>query len=198
MSHQINASLNLSEEFLNYAGNHASGQYGDGGFFTELDLGYEKYGVATEAEVPYQPSFDANLVVNAATLAKADQLERLQFGTIKSWDNTRGATEAELQSVMTALNFGNPVAVGLLWPLAGAEFLGVAGLQVMKVPATRDDVFDGHSVVLVGYKKSNLFAGGGYVILRNSWGSGFGDGGYALMPFDYLKKYANDFVYYHY
>lgn len=198
MSHNINASLDLSEEFLNYASNHAINDYSDGGFFDELNQGYQKYGITSESTVPYQITFDPNLTVSSNILQSADQLQRLSFEVIKAWNPAVGATDAQLQSVMTALNFGHPVAVGMLWPNTGAQFQNLWGIQIMSVPATHGEVFDGHSVVLVGYKKSAAFAGGGYFILRNSWGTGFGDNGYAYIPFDYLKKYANDLVFYHY
>ena len=54
---------------------------------------------------------------------------------------------------------------------------------------------DGHSVVLVGYAQHSQLPGGGYFILRNSWGN-TGDNGYGYLSFDYVRKYANDLVAY--
>ena len=65
----------------------------------------------------------------------------------------------------------------------------------MKTPPA-NEVFDGHSIDLVGYKVSNAFPSGGYFISRNSYGTGFGAEGYGFMSFDYAKKYVNDAVYY--
>ena len=56
---------------------------------------------------------------------------------------------------------------------------------------------DGHSVDLVGKKRSLFFPGGGYFIFRNQWGTGFGENGYGV-SFDHLLKYANDLVYFIY
>jgi len=57
-----------------------------------------------------------------------------------------------------------------------------------------------HVVMLVGYvtnaeMKAKLpnapeAAGGGYFIARNSWGSCWGDGGYAYLPWNWLMKYV--------
>ena len=65
----------------------------------------------------------------------------------------------------------------------------------MKTPPA-NEVFDGHSIDLVGYKASNAFPSGGYFIFRNSYGTGFGAEGYGFMSFDHAKKYVNDAVYY--
>ena len=40
------------------------------------------------------------------------------------------------------------------------------------------------------------FPGGGYLVFRNSWGTGFMDGGYGYMSFDYANKYTNDLLEY--
>ena len=58
------------------------------------------------------------------------------------------------------------------------------------------DVFDGHSIAFVGYKVSDNFPGGGYLVFRNSWGNGFMEDGYGYMSFDYANKYTNDAVEY--
>lgn len=36
----------------------------------------------------------------------------------------------------------------------------------------------GHAVLLVGYTDDNTVSGGGYFIVKNSWGTGWGEGGY--------------------
>jgi len=40
----------------------------------------------------------------------------------------------------------------------------------------------GHAMVIVGTKKDSEFCGGGYAILKNSWGTQNGDSGYNYMP----------------
>ncbi len=51
---------------------------------------------------------------------------------------------------------------------------------------------DSHGVILVGYGIDEKVAGGGYLILRNSWGPKFADRGYARISFAYARKYGID------
>lgn len=59
----------------------------------------------------------------------------------------------------------------------------------------------GHSTLLVGWIPNSLLpsfvqpaAGGGYFVMKNSWGRGFGDQGYAYVPASYLVNFALDVV----
>lgn len=53
----------------------------------------------------------------------------------------------------------------------------------------------GHCVVIPGYLANEKLPagaprapGGGYFICKNSWGTDFGDLGYAYLPVDWVKK----------
>lgn len=46
----------------------------------------------------------------------------------------------------------------------------------------------GHAIGIVGYKIDSSVKGGGYYIIRNSWGSGCADNGYQYMPFHYCER----------
>ena len=47
-----------------------------------------------------------------------------------------------------------------------------------------------HGVLLVGYVDEAAYVGGGYFIVRNSYGKGWGDDGYGKMPYAYLECFA--------
>lgn len=63
-------------------------------------------------------------------------------------------------------------------------------------PTSNDDVAGGHAVITVGYDdtikiKNNNVGGGettGALLIRNSWGTGWGDSGYGWLPYDYVVK----------
>ena len=185
----------LSEEYLNYVSNLAIGQQVDGGFFDQLDKGYQKYGMVNESLVPYKSSFDPNMNLRQAILTTGSALApRLKPHFIKAWDVNTGLQASQLLAILFQLKQGRPVAAGLRWPKKFATEK-IYGVTLMKTPPP-SEVFDGHSIDFVGYKAAKAFPGEGYLIFRNSWGTGFGDNGYGYMSFDYAMKYVNDAVEY--
>jgi C1A family cysteine protease len=68
-------------------------------------------------------------------------------------------------------------------------------------PSKQEKVVGGHAVLAIGYDDSitikNQISGAitkGAVIIRNSWGPGWGDHGYGALPYDYvLNQLAVDF-----
>lgn len=62
-------------------------------------------------------------------------------------------------------------------------------------PGGKVKVVGGHAVIAVGYDDARMIDGRkGALLIRNSWGTGWGDGGYGWLPYDYvLQGLANDF-----
>jgi C1A family cysteine protease len=66
----------------------------------------------------------------------------------------------------------------------------------MPFPTPADKVVGGHAVVVAGYndtiKIKNTGAGAaettGALLIRNSWGTGWGDGGYGWLPYEYVLR----------
>ena len=58
------------------------------------------------------------------------------------------------------------------------------------MPAASEQVLGGHAVVAVGYDDSQQ-----RFIIRNSWGTGWGQQGYFTMPYAYLteRNLSSDF-----
>ncbi len=69
------------------------------------------------------------------------------------------------------------------------ESQAVAQDGVMPLPKKGEAVVGGHAVLAVGYSDTE-----GHVIVRNSWGSAWGDHGYFYMPYQYLtgSKVSSD------
>lgn len=92
----------------------------------------------------------------------------------------------DLDQVRRALAQGNPIAVAAevydnCWkPKRKNEF-------VIKYPEDDDQKQDLHAFMLTGYD-------GDYFRIRNSWGSGWADQGYAWMPSEYLRQFAHEIV----
>ncbi len=50
----------------------------------------------------------------------------------------------------------------------------------------------GHEMLLVGYKDEDGWAGGGYFLVRNSWGEGWGTEGYCKIPYAYIECFCDE------
>ena len=192
-------SNNLSEEYLNYASNQVQGNFADGDFFFNLEAGYQQWGVVPEMECPYNYAGEIT-TLDRAVLDVGRRWTRFLADFIKPWDTSHGASSAQIDRVTSYLDRDTPVAFGGWWPEGSyATTHPVRGVEIMTTPPVSQKgtgVKDGHSVILVGYRRDANFPGGGYFVFRNSWGSDFGDAGYGYMPFDYVQTYANDLVAY--
>jgi len=61
----------------------------------------------------------------------------------------------------------------------------VAKNGIIRPPASNDVLLGSHAVVVAGYDD-----GDGRFIIRNSWGRGWGDDGYGLVPYGYVDRYG--------
>jgi hypothetical protein len=188
--------LDFSEEYLNYVSNVVINEFNDGGFYHDLNQGYDEWGSYLEARVPYKPAFDPAFKIQQPYLNAGKATLRHTPDFIREWDSSKGASDAEIEKAVDYLKQGIPVAGGFWWPKPGKfATQEIHAVDLMTVPP-KADVSDGHSVDLVGYRKDSKYPGGGYFVIRNSWGKSWGDEGYGYMPFSYLKAYCNDLLAY--
>lgn len=83
-------------------------------------------------------------------------------------------------SMKNALNSGYPFVVGIS-VYASFESDSVASNGMVPMPSADEQCLGGHAVVCVGYDDSKQLW-----IMRNSWGSKWGDKGYFYLPYPYL------------
>ncbi len=174
----------LSVEFLNWSSNRTIGERRDGGFFSDLWKGFERYGICDEEQMPYAAEFDPKRQPSSAALGDARQCRDvgLHLYWIKPWNPTRGLNDEQFAAVKGALPQAWPVCGGFLWPKEPQWADGV--LQM----ATRENVRDGHSVLLVGFRDDPAQPGGGVFLIQNT-SNGPRDG---AMSYDYVRAYMND------
>ena len=75
------------------------------------------------------------------------------------------------------------------------------GVSVTKSMQACDPVLDpkspdtggGHAVAISGYGIDKRVAGGGYFIIKNSWGPDCGDQGYQYLPFNYFTRRGSSY-----
>ena len=88
----------------------------------------------------------------------------------------------DLLSIKNALNSGYPIVLGIL-VYASFETPTVAKTGVVQMPKKNDILLGGHAVCCVGYKENTK-----QFIMRNSWGTSWGEKGYFYLPYNYLTS----------
>ena len=86
----------------------------------------------------------------------------------------------DIQSMKNCLINGFPFVVGIQI-FSSFESQQVEKTGIVPMPNENDEILGGHAVVCVGYKNATQ-----QWIMKNSWGTDWGDNGYFYLPFDYL------------
>jgi C1A family cysteine protease len=90
---------------------------------------------------------------------------------------------ANHQGCLDSLASGYPVVIGFS-VYSSFESASVARTGIMPYPnVSKEQLLGGHAVLLVGYDKARQV-----YIVRNSWGSNWGDHGYFYMPFQVIQN----------
>jgi C1A family cysteine protease len=102
-----------------------------------------------------------------------------------------GATYPErLKNIKSALATGYAVMFGF------SVYSSLTHAPDIPFPQPTDSQDGGHAVLAVGYDDKRPCAGvaNGALLIRNSWGTGWGDKGYGWLPYEYvLRGLADDF-----
>jgi len=99
------------------------------------------------------------------------------------------ALDQNLDQLKACLISGFPVAFGfVVYQSFESDYVKQTGQVPM--PEPNEKVLGGHAVALVGFDDKNK-----EFIVRNSWGSDWGDRGYFYMPYDYVlnQELSSDF-----
>jgi len=89
--------------------------------------------------------------------------------------------------MLTCLAEGFPFVFGFT-VYESFESASTASTGIVRMPKKDEKTLGGHAVMAVGYHQKKK-----YFLVRNSWGEGWGQAGYCLMPFAYLETLAGDF-----
>lgn len=179
--------VRLSEEFLNWASHQTNGRRTDGSFFSDAMRGLATFGVCEESLMPYAATFDADASPSAQALADAATRKGTRGEWIKQWDVTTGMTEEMLGQIKRSLAEGHPVAIGMRWPKREQY----DDTNLLQMPP-EGEVFDGHSIILVGYTDDPTRPDAGTFIFRNHAGPQWREAGCARLPYAYVRLYGND------
>lgn len=97
--------------------------------------------------------------------------------------------DGNLEMMLQTLSAGHPIVFGMIL-FNSFETAEVAKTGIVNLPGRGDKPVGGHAVVLVGFDKSTQ-----RFIVRNSWGTKWGQNGYFTVPFSYISNsgLCNDF-----
>jgi C1A family cysteine protease len=141
----------------------------DGAYLSDGIVSLQKYGICQETEWPYDTTKFAikptNQCYTNALHHIAQQVQNIQN---------------DMAHMKTSLVNGNPFVVGID-VYSSFESAKVAKTGMVPMPTPRDIILGGHAVVCVGYDDSKQVW-----IMRNSWGTSWGDKGYFYLPYLYL------------
>jgi hypothetical protein len=92
-----------------------------------------------------------------------------------------------LSKTLKALDRGNPVILGKSLTedmLFNHKFLIGANSPLVK----EGEKHAGHALAIVGYELDKKVKGGGFLKVKNSWGTAVGKGGYHKIPFNHCRR----------
>ncbi len=175
-----NKLLDVSRLFIYYYERMLIGtiNYDSGAYIRDGIKACYTYGAPTENLWPYNIS---KFKIQPPSTAIVDAAKR----KVTSYQRA-----ADFDAVMDAVTSGYPVIVGFS-VYSSFDTPTVAKTGVMPYPnTTRERLLGGHAVLIVGYNKNN-----NTFIVRNSWGTGWGDKGYFYMPFQVIQntRMSSDF-----
>jgi C1A family cysteine protease len=188
--------LDGSRLFVYKATRNLLGMNGDTGAWLRSAMGALcTFGVPPEKYWPYDVTkFDVEPPAFVYALGQAYQAE-------KFYRLDPGGTDprALLDDIKKHISAGIPSMFGFTVYDSIAQAQG-SGKGRIPFPVASDRVSGGHAVAAVGYDdameirhSASATPTRGALIVRNSWGTGWGDGGYGYLPYEYvLKRLAVD------
>lgn len=150
------------------------------------------FGVAPEQYWPYDiTKYDVE--PSAYLYALASNYKSVSYYRLDSSTFTTQEQFAQiLPNIKMQLYYGVPLAFGFIvfysCPMPGS------GKVDIPMPSTGEYPRGGHAVLCVGYDDTRIMPKTdgttvqGAFLIRNSWGTGWGDCGYGWLPYDYLNK----------
>jgi hypothetical protein len=191
--HQMDrdSQIDHSEQFLYWKAKQTDGHPESGGTWLEVAMPIMvDTGVCVEQVWPYNPDPIPGNESQGPPPSSAEADAHYHRAQGHQQLNHRASVE-----IRGILDGGRPVAISV--PVFrnwyGNPNTNALGLIPMPLPTSVLE--GGHAMCAVGYDYDDEFAGGGYFILRNSWGLDWAplspiQAGYGVIPFSYIDLYG--------
>lgn len=148
------------------------------------------FGVPPEKYWPYKIG-DFEIEPSAFCYAFAQNYQAIKFVRL---DPPGVAGKALLQAIKTALSSGFPAMFGFTC-YSSIDDPDVAKSGAIPFPRSKEKDVGGHAVVAIGYDDAKVIAHPetgektkGAIMIRNSWGTSWGEQGYGWLPYAYVES----------
>lgn len=142
--------------------------YDSGAYIRDGIKVVNKYGAPLESLWPYQIN---KFKLTPSAPAIIDGAKR----KVTLYERAKNFTECK-----DAINNGYPVIIGFD---VYSSFYSIDNTGLMPYPKPNESLLGGHAVLLVGYNDTTQT-----FIVRNSWGTSWGDKGYFYMPYKVIQN----------
>jgi hypothetical protein len=142
----------------------------------------EQHGIPPEKDWPYNPAELLGTEPSAAAQHAADRRH-----IVKAYE-----VPIALTAVLTAL--ANGYSVGIAFPVYDSfESVGAQTTGVVPIPQAGEQLLGYHETTIGGYTKTALpDVPANYLLVLNSWGTGWGKDGWIFLPFAWIGGTAPD------
>ena len=176
--------IDASRLFLYKATRNLMRETGDNGAFLRSTMGaLVLFGVPPEEYWPYKIA-DFEKEPTAFCYAFAQNYQSMTYYRL----DPPGTTKSDLlNAIKTNLASGLPSMFGFT-VYSSIDQAAITGK--IPYPANGEQIVGGHAIVAAGYDDKMVIknAKPGAFLIRNSWGTGWGDKGYGWLPYDYVLK----------
>lgn len=150
------------------------------GYVAEADAPYNADQEAQSPRSDWASMAELNLGQATAAKIKAGQRLTAQGAYYFRVKNDEASFEAALQG-------GNPIQLG--YPVYSKDWYDLDDPHIAEFSDSKDN--EGyHAVLVVGYQRDGSAPGGGWYVVRNSWGPDWGEDGYCYVSYAMTRKYA--------
>ena len=185
----------LSEQFLYWTAKMLDGYEDEEGTWIKFAIkGLEEYGICTATHWPYNPEV-GDTVHQGPPLARAKS--NAEKHKILRSINLNPTSVNDLRNVLAGTETMTARVISFAIPVYNSWLRNPITYKTGRIgmPLPNEQAVGGHCMTLVGFEDDPQWPGGGFFILRNSWGtrwaaeSPFG-AGYGVLPYEFMAQHG--------